>query len=161
MRIIADHIKASVFIIGDGITPSNKEQGYILRRLIRRAINYGRELNIKDFSTKVAEPIFKIYPDYSELTKNKQKILEVISPLERLEKLLGLMQSEIEILQVEKRIRTRVKKQMEKTQREYYLNEQMQAIQKELGERDEFKSEIQELEEKMKKKKPKIYLSNN
>ncbi|OGQ45101.1 MAG: endopeptidase La [Deltaproteobacteria bacterium RIFCSPLOWO2_02_FULL_46_8] len=84
---------------------------------------------------------------------DKQKILEVISPLERLEKLLGLMQSEIEILQVEKRIRTRVKKQMEKTQREYYLNEQMQAIQKELGERDEFKSEIQELEEKMKKKK--------
>ncbi len=84
---------------------------------------------------------------------DKQQILEIISPSERLEKLLGMMQSEIEILQVEKRIRTRVKKQMEKTQREYYLNEQMQAIQKELGERDEFKTEIQELEEKMKKKK--------
>src|SRR3989344_4658057 len=84
---------------------------------------------------------------------DKQKILEIISPTERLEKLLGMMQSEIEILQVEKRIRTRVKKQMEKTQREYYLNEQMQAIQKELGERDEFKNEIQELEEKIKKKK--------
>ncbi|MDP2600334.1 MAG: endopeptidase La [Deltaproteobacteria bacterium] len=84
---------------------------------------------------------------------DKQQILEIISPTERLERLLGMMQSEIEILQVEKRIRTRVKKQMEKTQREYYLNEQMQAIQKELGERDEFKSEIQELEEKMKKKK--------
>ncbi|MDO8526504.1 MAG: endopeptidase La [Deltaproteobacteria bacterium] len=84
---------------------------------------------------------------------DKQKILELISPSDRLEKLLGMMQSEIEILQVEKRIRSRVKKQMEKTQREYYLNEQMQAIQKELGERDEFKSEIQELEEKMKKKK--------
>ena len=84
---------------------------------------------------------------------DKQKILEVVSPTERLEKLLGMMQSEIEILQVEKRIRTRVKKQMEKTQREYYLNEQMQAIQKELGERDEFKSEIVELEEKIKKKK--------
>jgi len=63
------------------------------------------------------------------------------------------MQSEIEILQVERRIRSRVRKQMEKTQREYYLNEQMQAIQKELGERDEFKSEIAELEEKIKKKK--------
>lgn len=84
---------------------------------------------------------------------DKQNILEIISAAERLEKLLSLMQSEIEILQVERRIRTRVKKQMEKTQREYYLNEQMQAIQKELGERDEFKSEIAELEEKAKKKK--------
>src|SRR5437762_4659198 len=63
------------------------------------------------------------------------------------------MQAEIEILQVERKIRTRVKKQMEKTQKEYYLNEQMQAIQKELGERDEFKSELQELEEKIKTKK--------
>ncbi|HET7755290.1 MAG TPA: endopeptidase La, partial [Anaeromyxobacteraceae bacterium] len=67
--------------------------------------------------------------------------------------LYELMQGEIEILQVEKKIRTRVKKQMEKTQKEYYLNEQMQAIQKELGERDEFKNEIQELEEKIKNKK--------
>jgi ATP-dependent Lon protease len=63
------------------------------------------------------------------------------------------MRSEIEILEVEKRIRTRVKKQMEKTQKEYYLNEQMRAIQKELGEKDEFKNEIQELEEKIKQKK--------
>jgi len=84
---------------------------------------------------------------------DKQKILEIIIPSKRLEKLYGMIQSEIEILQVERRIRSRVKKQMEKTQREYYLNEQMQAIQKELGERDEFKSEIQELEDKIKKKK--------
>jgi len=84
---------------------------------------------------------------------DKQSILEIISPCERLEKLLSLMQSEIEILQVERRIRSRVKKQMEKTQREYYLNEQMQAIQKELGERDEFKTEIAELEEKANNKK--------
>src|SRR5256885_1422767 len=68
-------------------------------------------------------------------------------------KVLGFMRSEIEILEVEKRIRTRVKKQMEKTQKEYYLNEQMRAIQKELGEKDEFKNEIQELEEKIKQKK--------
>lgn len=65
---------------------------------------------------------------------DKQSILEISFAGERLEKLLTLMQSEIEILQVERRIRSRVKKQMEKTQREYYLNEQMQAIQKELGE---------------------------
>ncbi|PIU57401.1 MAG: endopeptidase La, partial [Deltaproteobacteria bacterium CG07_land_8_20_14_0_80_38_7] len=84
---------------------------------------------------------------------DKQNILEIVVADERLEKLLNLMQSEIEILQVERRIRSRVRKQMEKTQREYYLNEQMQAIQKELGERDEFKSEIAELEEKIKKKK--------
>ena len=84
---------------------------------------------------------------------DKQDILEMISPAKRLEKLYELMQGEIEILQVEKKIRTRVKKQMEKTQKEYYLNEQMQAIQKELGERDEFKSEIQELEDKIKQKK--------
>jgi ATP-dependent Lon protease len=85
--------------------------------------------------------------------QDKQSILETESPAKRLEKLYELMQGEIEILQVEKKIRTRVKKQMEKTQKEYYLNEQMQAIQKELGERDEFKNEIQELEEKIKNKK--------
>src|ERR1700716_945790 len=84
---------------------------------------------------------------------DKQAILEEQSAARRLEKLYELMQGEIEILQVEKKIRTRVKKQMEKTQKEYYLNEQMQAIQKELGERDEFKSELQELEDKIKNKK--------
>ncbi|UCD84082.1 MAG: endopeptidase La [Deltaproteobacteria bacterium] len=85
--------------------------------------------------------------------EDKQDILETIDPSERLEKILNFMQGEIEILQVEKKIRTRVKKQMEKTQKEYYLNEQMRAIQKELGEKDEFKGEIQELEELIKKKK--------
>jgi len=84
---------------------------------------------------------------------DKQQILETEDPKTRLEKLYELMQAEIEILQVEKKIRSRVKKQMEKTQKEYYLNEQMQAIQKELGERDEFKNEIEELEEKIKNKR--------
>jgi len=85
--------------------------------------------------------------------EDKQALVEMTNPAERLEKVLGFMRSEIEILEVEKRIRTRVKKQMEKTQKEYYLNEQMRAIQKELGEKDEFKNEIQELEEKIKQKK--------
>jgi len=85
--------------------------------------------------------------------EDKQALLEITNPAERLEKVLGHMRSEIEILEVEKRIRTRVKKQMEKTQKEYYLNEQMRAIQKELGEKDEFKNEIQELEDKIKQKK--------
>jgi alanyl-tRNA synthetase len=76
MRIISDHIKSAVFIIGDDTIPSNTEQGYVLRRLIRRAIRYGKELGIKDFTSKVAEPVFKIYDDYPELKKNKKKILE-------------------------------------------------------------------------------------
>ncbi len=83
---------------------------------------------------------------------DKQEILEVIHPLERLEKLCEKMQSELEILQMEKRIGKRVKKQMEKAQREYYLNEQMKAIQKELGTGDDLKSEIDEFEEKLREK---------
>jgi len=85
--------------------------------------------------------------------KDKQELLEQPIPSKRLERLYELMQAEIEILQVEKKIRTRVKKQMEKSQKEYYLNEQMQAIQKELGDRDEFKNELQELEQKIKQKR--------
>jgi len=84
---------------------------------------------------------------------DKQSILEEAAASKRLEKLYELMQSEIEILQVEKKIRTRVKKQMEKSQKEYYLNEQMQAIQKELGDRDEFKNELHELEQRIKQKR--------
>jgi len=76
MRIVADHIKASVFIIADGIIPSNTEQGYVLRRLIRRAARYGRFLGIENFTKKIAAPVFKIYDDYEILKKNKKKILE-------------------------------------------------------------------------------------
>ena len=83
---------------------------------------------------------------------DKQAVLETPTVVERLEKVLGLMESEISVLQVEKRIRTRVKRQMEKTQREYYLNEQMKAIQKELGDEDG-RDELAELEEKIEKTK--------
>ncbi|MDP2924865.1 MAG: alanine--tRNA ligase, partial [Nanoarchaeota archaeon] len=91
MRIIADHIKASVFIIADGITPGNIEQGYVLRRLIRRAIRYGRNLNLRDFTKQVAEPVFDIYDDYKILKDNKEKILKELEKeetrfLETLEK---------------------------------------------------------------------------
>jgi ATP-dependent Lon protease len=79
----------------------------------------------------------------------KQKILEISSVKGRLEYLMGLMEAEIDVFQVEKRIRGRVKKQMEKSQREYYLNEQMKAIQKELGEMDEAPNEADELEQKI------------
>lgn len=80
--------------------------------------------------------------------EEKQKILEMFSVAERLEHLLSLLESEIDILQVEKRIRGRVKRQMEKSQREYYLNEQVKAIQKELGEQDE-NADIEELEKRI------------
>jgi ATP-dependent Lon protease len=84
---------------------------------------------------------------------DKQELLEVSSVSERLERVYAFMEGEIGVLQVEKRIRSRVKRQMEKTQREYYLNEQMKAIQKELGEGEDGKDEVAELEERIKKTK--------
>ncbi len=84
---------------------------------------------------------------------DKQGILETPTVAQRLERVLSLMESEISVLQVEKRIRTRVKRQMEKTQREYYLNEQMKAIQKELGDSEDGRDELAELEEKIEKTK--------
>jgi ATP-dependent Lon protease len=84
--------------------------------------------------------------------EEKQKLLECENPVGRLEYLYSLLEGEIEILEIEQRVRQRVKKQMEKTQKEYYLSEQMKAIQKELGDRDELKSEHQEFEDLIKKK---------
>ena len=84
---------------------------------------------------------------------DKQQILESVDLYERFEKILSFIQSELDVLQVEKKIRGRVKNQMEKTQREYYLNEQMKAIQKELGENEDGKDDISEYEEKIEKTK--------
>jgi ATP-dependent Lon protease len=81
----------------------------------------------------------------------KQELLEIHNTRERLEKIYSYMEGEIGVMQVEKRIRNRVKRQMEKTQREYYLNEQMKAIQKELGDSEDGRDEVAELEEKIKK----------
>merc|ERR1712023_284530 len=81
--------------------------------------------------------------------EEKQRILEIADVKPRLEHLMGLMEAEIDLFQVEKRIRGRVKKQMEKSQREYYLNEQMKAIQKELGEMDDAPNEVDELQNKI------------
>jgi len=85
--------------------------------------------------------------------EKKQALLEITDAGERLEKLYSLIIGEIEILELEEKIKRRVKKQMEKTQKDYYLNEQMRAIQKEMGEKDDFSSEIEELEKRMKGKK--------
>jgi ATP-dependent Lon protease len=84
---------------------------------------------------------------------DKQKIMEIFNVGERLESIYSMMLSEIEILQVEEKIKRRVKKQMEKTQKDYYLNEQMRAIQKEMGEKDDFCNEIAEIEKRLKQKK--------
>ena len=85
--------------------------------------------------------------------EDKQRILEIFNVTERLEAIYSLMVSEIEILEVEEKIKRRVKKQMEKTQKDYYLNEQMRAIQKEMGEKDDFRNEIADLEKRLKQKK--------
>ncbi len=86
-------------------------------------------------------------------TSDKQDLLETCSPIDRLNKLLGILKSELEILKIEKRVHGRVRKQMERSQKEFYLNEQIKAIQKELGKRDEFKTDIDELTQKIKKAK--------
>ena len=94
--------------------------------------------------TLVAQLNFKL--------EDRQELLEESDPTARLERIYKFIQGEIEILQVEKKIKSRVKKQMEKSQKEYYLNEQMQAIQKELGEKDEFRNELHELEARVRDK---------
>jgi len=84
-------------------------------------------------------------------SNEKQALLETFNPGDRLDKLLSTLKSEIEILKIEKKVHGRVRKQMESSQKEFYLNEQLKAIQKELGKRDEFKTDIDELTEKIKK----------
>lgn len=86
-------------------------------------------------------------------TTDKQALLETYNPVDRLNKLMSTLKSEMEVLKIEKRVHGRVRKQMERSQKEFYLNEQIKAIQKELGKRDEFKSDIDELTQKIKKAK--------
>jgi alanyl-tRNA synthetase len=97
MRIIADHVKASVFIIADGVVPGNIEQGYVLRRLIRRAVRYGRRIGLKGFIRKVAGRVFEIYDDYRILVENQEKILDELEKeearfLEGLDKGIGVFE---------------------------------------------------------------------
>jgi ATP-dependent Lon protease len=155
----ADYYEANALVLGDA-TGEQVEAEAMARSVVTEFENYVK-LN-KKVSPEVLGIVQQIQ-DYSKLAdtvashlavkiSDKQMILETPIVAERLEKVLGLMESEISVLQVEKRIRTRVKRQMEKTQREYYLNEQMKAIQKELGD-EEGKDELAEIEDKIKKTK--------
>jgi len=103
-----------------------------------------------DSPSRLADTIAAYVPFKLEA---KQKLLEALDLSKRLEILFGYLRGEIDIIQTEDRIKGRVKKQMEKTQREYYLTEQMRAIQKEMGEKDDFKSELAELEKRVKRKR--------
>jgi ATP-dependent Lon protease len=155
----SDYYEAEAVVIGDTIGDPVEAEA-MARSVITEFEGYVK-LN-KKVSPEVVGVVQQI-EDYAKLADtvashlavkipDKQAILETPVVTERLEKVLGLMESEISVLQVEKRIRTRVKRQMEKTQREYYLNEQMKAIQKELGD-EEGKDELGELEDKIKKTK--------
>jgi ATP-dependent Lon protease len=155
----SDYYEADAVVIGDTIGDPVEAEA-MARSVITEFEGYVK-LN-KKVSPEVIGVVQQI-DDYAKLADtvashlavkipDKQAILETPVVTERLEKVLGLMESEISVLQVEKRIRTRVKRQMEKTQREYYLNEQMKAIQKELGD-EEGKDELTELEDKIKKTK--------
>src|SRR5579862_9189841 len=155
----ADYYEAEAEIVADEAT--DKVEVEALARSVVAEFESYVKLN-KKVSPEVIAAVSQI-EDYSKLADtvashlavkilDKQSVLETSSVAKRLEKCLGLMESEISILQVEKRIRTRVKRQMEKTQREYYLNEQMKAIQKELGDEDG-KDEVAELEDKIKRTK--------
>jgi ATP-dependent Lon protease len=154
-----EYYEADAIVLADS-SGEQVEAEALARSVINEFENYVK-LN-KKVSPEVVGVVQQI-EDYAKLADtvashlavkipDKQVILETPSVTERLEKVLGLMESEISVLQVEKRIRTRVKRQMEKTQREYYLNEQMKAIQKELGD-EEGKDELAEIEDKIKKTK--------
>lgn len=155
-----DYLAAQAEVIENSVDDEIELEA-VSRSVVSEFENYVK-LN-KKISPEVVSAVTQI-EDYSKLADTiashlsikiaeKQEMLAIDSVKERLEHVLGLMESEISVLQVEKRIRGRVKRQMEKTQREYYLNEQMKAIQKELGDGDEGKDELSELEEKIKNTK--------
>jgi len=149
----------AVEIADDAGDPSQAEA--LVRAVVEQFENYVK------LNKKVPPEALSAIPQITEPSKladsvaahlsvkivDKQALLETIDVPARLEKVYGLMEGEISVLQVEKKIRSRVKRQMEKTQREYYLNEQMKAIQRELGETDDSRDEIMELEKRIRKTK--------
>ncbi|MGR5194851.1 endopeptidase La [Vibrio rotiferianus] len=165
-RAKINHFKESDFFLAEAefiVTPEldEREQEVIVRSAINQFEGFIK-LNKKippevltslsgiDEAARLADTIAAHMP--LKLV-DKQQVLEIVDITERLEFLMGQMESEIDLLQVEKRIRGRVKKQMEKSQREYYLNEQMKAIQKELGEMEDAPDEFETLKQKIEESK--------
>jgi ATP-dependent Lon protease len=142
----------------DYLAPVSPELEALMRSIVERFERYAK------LNKKVPQEVLATLSTINEAGKfsdtvaahlmvkleDKQELLETVDVAERMEAVLAVLETEIEILQIERKIRSRVKRQMEHTQKEYYLNEQMRAIQKELGEKDEAKAELQELEEKIK-----------
>ncbi|MDW1754269.1 endopeptidase La [Vibrio sp. Vb2535] len=161
-RAKINHFKESDFFLAEAefvVTPEldEREQEVIVRSAINQFEGFIKlnkkippevltSLNGIDEAARLADTIAAHMP--IKLV-DKQQVLEIVDVTERLEFLMGQMESEIDLLQVEKRIRGRVKKQMEKSQREYYLNEQMKAIQKELGEMEDAPDEFETLQKKI------------
>jgi ATP-dependent Lon protease len=155
-----DFFQATVERIADN--PSDVKETEALIRTVKTNFEQYIKLNKKvpaetlasvaqiDEAAKLADTVAS---HLSVKIADRQALLETLNTTERLEKVLSLIESEIGVLQVERKIRSRVKRQMEKTQREYYLNEQLKAIQKELGEGEEGRDEMNELEERIRKTK--------
>ena len=155
-----DYYEAEAVEIADEEGDASQSEA-LLRAVIEQFENYVK------LNKKVPPEALSSIPQISDPSKladsvaahlsvkiaDKQGLLETIEVPARLEKVYGLMEGEISVLQVEKKIRSRVKRQMEKTQREYYLNEQMKAIQRELGETDDTRDELLELEKRIRKTK--------
>lgn len=152
-----EYFAADVRVLEEDTDVDEKESAVLVRSvtsLFNQYVKLNKKLPSEVLSslTGIEEPsrlADTIAAHLSLKVEEKQEILEILSPLARLEHLMRMMDSELDLLQVEKRIRGRVKQQMEKSQREYYLNEQMKAIQKELGDMDDVPNEIEDLTKKI------------
>ena len=143
-------------------TVEDKTDARALTRMVCQAfetfVKLNRQMAAETVARAYAIKEYSVLADYiaSQLNlkmEDKQMLLETVDAGERLREVLKCITNEIEIIKAEKKIRTRVKEQMERSQREYYLNEQLQAIQKELGEKDDYQNELKEFQQKLDKKK--------
>ncbi|RLA31281.1 MAG: endopeptidase La [Gammaproteobacteria bacterium] len=155
--IVGDHFSAEITILEEEQRPDEREIDVLVRAIIAQFEQYVK-LNKKvppEILTSLSgidEPgrlADTVAAHMALKLAEKQRILEIRDVKVRLEQMLGIIEGEIDVLQIEKRIRGRVKQQMEKSQREYYLNEQMKAIQKELGEMEDAPNELADLENKI------------
>ena len=156
---VGDHFSAEIEILDEEDRHDEREVDVLVRSIIAQFEQYVK-LNKKvppEILTSLSgidEPgrlADTVAAHMALKLAEKQRILEIVDVKTRLEQILGIIEGEIDVLQIEKRIRGRVKQQMEKSQREYYLNEQMKAIQKELGEMEDAPNELAELEQKIEK----------